>query len=336
MQFVMILFILGALAAPWAEGKSDVDFDPFKPTIQELKKKMSQYDPVDLPKRLLSKDARVFYAPTESLVWSQPEVALLKVIESIQEAQSAYNVKYDDGRYLLDHDDGASVFPDNRSIKVVRFQKHLYIIDGHHKHATSIFFGAKTVPVEVIADYSDLTEKKVHKKLVERGLAYGFEADGSPSDHFWLPSQVVDNEMLYLARLIEHKIKLEIRFGELRILSHSGADWPLLLKLNEDVPFLEFFIAKALTDAGMRYNPKWGNELPKPIVAEIRDILIKASRQKDSPLGLALILSEDLNLSRLDRDSQVRDLVMELILKHFGKRSKCSGYLTPRGRDEND
>lgn len=332
MRKLGMFFILGVLAGSFAEGKKGGN--PFFPSQGEFSAAMSRFESEPLPKALRDKDHRIFYAPVGSLFWSQPSYAFLKVRENIQEAETDYEVKFKDGEYEFDHDDGQSIYPDHRSIKVIRYGHYLYIVDGHHKHAASVFFGARTVPVEVVADWNnlDLSERKFRQKMVNEGLAYPYEQDGRPSERFWLPSEVINDDLLYLARLIEHKIKLEIRFGELRVLSHSGAPKPLVLKLNEDVPFLEYYIAKELADAGIVYDPAWGSDLPAHVLDRIRSVLLRAWQRKDSKLRLALIVKADLDLRRMDESSEVRDQVVELILKHFRSRIQCGRLLTSEVR----
>lgn len=175
-------------------------------------------------------------------------------------------------RWNLKYDKGNSILNLEESIPVVKGPFGYVLTDGHHHMLASLKFGAKTVPIKVIADLSALDEKSFWIEMEKRGWAYPYNILGEPSP---LPKdfkQLQDDPNRYFAALIARKCKSD---GDIN--TSIGAEFPVWIKVGKDIPFIEFRISDALWKQELHYRYSMGLNPPVEFVEEARRILLKAN-----------------------------------------------------------
>ncbi len=63
----------------------------------------------------------------------------------------------------------------------------------------------------------------------------------------------------------------------------KGAKAGTRIKINDSTPFIEFYIAKALSDAGIKYKSEWGTNIPPEIEDRARAVLLEAKKSSKHP-----------------------------------------------------
>lgn len=305
------------------------------PDGDEFAAVLAQHRTEALPTDFVGDEDKVVYAPISALISGQPTFSYLKVRDNLSEAYELYGLKYRDKEFRRQYDKGRSLYPLDRKIKGILFRGHVYVIDGHHKILTSMYTRASTVPVHIVNVWAApkwrgiKSKKDFHRRMVEMGFAYEFDKKGKAVNHFWTFSEVEDEPNLYLARLIIHKLKLALQFSRLDLVGHSGARFPVILKVNEDIPFLEFYIANILRLNGIYYNPDWGNEIPNSQLSKIREVIGQARYSRQANLRKMIYVADpNLDLKHLDDDVDVRRRVLNLLFSHFRKQFLCEDILS--------
>jgi hypothetical protein len=228
-------------------------------------------------------------------------------------------------RWQLPHDHGRSVYGFDKRIHGVFYRGYIYIIDGHHRALVSTYLGSETLPVEVVADWSRLySPKQFRRELESRGLAYWQDHSGLRSEALDL-CELIDDPNLQLARYLIHRVNVDLQFGNFSISKKSGAERPLLLKINQDIPFLEFLVADALRRAGVQFNVRrQESDLRRGELKEYLAILREAAKDPSSPLNRVLLLDSPKDVRKLD--------LRALILRHL-KQNECAALLVNEGTE---
>lgn len=298
------------------EGAFAPQFQDFIETIEANEK--SEKEAVELPIEL----GAVQYISVQSIFASQPEFTFLKVLKELKEAESAFGVRFSKKtkKFKLAYSKGRSAFPSSKTAFGILYKGHIYLVDGHHKVLVSLYFGAKALPVRVLDDWSSLSNAAFSKRMQDSRFAY--------SDKFYFFSELRDNPNLYLARLLIQKVKGTIELEQFNISSVQGAKKPLLLKYNEGIPFIEFYLADLMSRNGIYYKNKWGDKIPLKVRKKIKKLLEQDVIKKGSPLYGAILVSEQEPIESLSpRYNQLR---ARLIFDSWINKISCDEFIQPK------
>jgi hypothetical protein len=301
------------------------DLETFNKIVKKnWKEKVAEKEP--LPKIEIGS---VQYLPPEVLKASQQEFTFIKITDEIQEVTEKFRTEYDakTKTFKFAFDQGRSALPTQKAAIGILHRGKIYLVDGHHKVLLSLYLNAETIPVHVLEDWSDFSPLEFRKKMIEQGYAYAYDKNGDPIDRFSDFDEMKDNPNLFLSRLLIQKVKGGIELEKFNIYSVSGAKKPLILKFNEGLPFVEYFIADLLAENDIIYDPEWERKVPKPVRKQIRALLEEEAQNPKSLLrDVILVGKEDEISSRGPEENAKR---VELIFKHFAARINCDKFISP-------
>ena len=157
-----------------------------------------------------------------------------------------------------------SILSKDRAIPVIVGPKDvgLVVVDGLHSILASLQFGAKTVPIKIIADLSNLSENSFWQEAARRNFVYLYNIFGDPIYRIskgwnWGKfGNLKDDPNLYFASISARKCLSPTQ----QIDQTIGADHPLWVKIGGDIPFVELKIADALSNDKVNYNYALGND----------------------------------------------------------------------------
>lgn len=271
------------------------------------------------------------FVPLSLIKASQPGFTAIKLVDELREAVDRYGVEMTEKGPVLR--DGRSVYPPHKKAFGVVYDGRVYLLDGHHKALISLYFNAHSMPVEIIADWTRnssgklRTEAEFREKMTDpkNAYAYPFDSEGAPTSQFFDLCDLRDDPNLYLARLLIQKVKATVSLESLQVREVSGSDHPLILKLNEGVPFLEFYIAATLSREGITYEREWRKDIPDKVRTQIRKALQEEVERDNSPLRRIILLDDYANLPTEERSLDRKR--MKIIYKHLLNRLECDDLL---------
>lgn len=165
--------------------------------------------------------------------------------------------------------------------------------DGHHSVQESLYLGANSFPVKLIADLSNLSMDKAWIELEKMKRVYLISIDGKKR---WPPakfSHLINDPLRYFIGLTALKL-----FRDLTI-QPKGTAYPLWIKNNQTVKFIEFIMADRLYSSEINfiekniYNPPFDSETvedARKILAT--DLYIFENYLIDTPIPTDIIVSE--------------------------------------------
>ncbi|MDF2578103.1 MAG: hypothetical protein K0S74_1587 [Chlamydiales bacterium] len=203
----------------------------------------------------------------------QLRYASRNVEDKIQIAQEKGDLEWDSThkKWIYKQGQGLSIYPLNKALPIIKSVFGFVLVDGHHDLLASITVGAKTIPVKIIMDLSDLSEEDFWNKAEEMGLVYLYDLKGNKSAPPAYFKQLQDDPNRYFAAIIARKYEKEAD-----VTGSQGADYPLWIKKGKDIPYIEFKIADALWRANLIYSYKMGDNPPVEFVEKARQVLIQA------------------------------------------------------------
>lgn len=209
-----------------------------------------------------------FYIHYSSLFPAQTRISQDGVEEKIEKAKAKGNAVWDQGAgsWSFKHDSGKSILSIKSPIPIVKAPFGFIPADGHHDIRASLELGAETIPVQIIADLSHLSIEEFWEQAEAEGWAYLYNLEGvktTPVEHF---QDLVDDPNRRFAGITARKYDSD---G-----SSRGAEYPLWIKMERDVPFIEFIIGDALRQNGLVFP---GNEPSIEFVEKARQILLNAN-----------------------------------------------------------
>lgn len=174
--------------------------------------------------------------------------------------------------WKYEHHKGTSVFSKKDALPVVETNFGYVLIDGHHDVMSSLELQAKMIPIKIISDFRHLSKEEFWKMAEEKGLVYLYKINGEkglPPSSF---TNLIDDPNRYFAAITARKYSEKHGTTE-----SKGAEHPIWIKINKDIPFIEFKIANALFAKGFVYDPlKMGNPPKIDVVEQARKILQEA------------------------------------------------------------
>lgn len=269
------------------------------------------------------------YVPMNELIRGQDEISVDNTRAKLSERINAQDLSYDSNqkKWQLNHDGGRSTCVLADPIDVVRGPNGYVIVDGHHDYYLALYVDAKTIPIRVVDDLSALSPLEFWRELKARQLVFLKETAEK------LALKDPDNGMVgdfpnrYLAGLIALKAayKTDLQTGALAVVAQkSGTPEPVWIKVNESIPFIEFYIAHALADAGIFYDAHWGTKIPQHVLHAARQALIAERASGRYPL------LSSIPLITTDQDARTM-LADKALTKAFLERpASCKAIFSPK------
>jgi hypothetical protein len=236
------------------------------------------------------------YVPIRVLLRAQDEISVDNILAKLADRQAAKDLKWDDhaDHWQLNHDHGRSSVPLNDPISVVKGPQGFVVTDGHHDLFLALYVGAKSISIVVKEDLSALSALKFWEVLKSRRLSL---MTASPEALSIAPPKmedIRDNPNRYLASLLALKVKAKLKKGSAEIGNVKGTPDAVWIKVNDSVPFVEFYIATALSEAGIHYESSWGKSVPADIIEKARKTILIASKSGLHPELESIPVLEDL------------------------------------------
>jgi hypothetical protein len=225
------------------------------------------------PQEQVACTASEVYLDCEQIFPTQLRYSSENVQSKIEAIVRAKKAVWDEtsGSWQLMYNDGKSVYGEEDAVPVVNGPYGYFLCDGHHHILASLHFGAQAIPARVIANFSSLDENAFWKEMEKKGWAYPYNILGeratAPKDFKLLQ----DDPNRFFAALIARKCGPDADLSASR-----GAEYPVWIKVGQDIPFIEFQIADALWKQGLRYEYSMGENPPAEFVEEARKILREA------------------------------------------------------------
>ena len=187
----------------------------------------------------------------------------------------------------------------------------------------STYAGAKTIPVQLIADWSRKSEARFFADMKKQNLSYYVGLNGE-----WLGPgefcEMADDPMILLARKLLRRIDLtyDSETGKFAILRERGAEVAIGIKINRDVPFTEQEIARILRSRGITWSK--GDELNVELLTQYLEILLE--ERDGSRLDQLLLLDYPMTVAELKTKKKA------ILQSHF-QRIQCEFQLSPGDQD---
>ena len=225
----------------------------------------------------------VSFVPLRSLIRGQDQISIDNILfEKLAERQKNQDIVLDAQAqtWELKNDLGRSSVPLADPILGIRGPQGILVIDGHHDLFLGLYVGAQSIAINVKEDLSSLSPIEFWKTMKQRNLVYLPQDAESLAKSPPEMMKVRDNPNRYLATLLALKVATDsspnLSTGALEIKAVKGAKVPVWIKLNNSIPFVEFFVARILSDAGIFYDASWGRTVPDAVIERARVAMLAA------------------------------------------------------------
>ena len=226
-------------------------------------------------KTVKNKSREVQYIPYEQIYPGQIRYSSYNVADKINKLKEKYAVVWSSEEQCWKYrfHDGTSVLSIQDALPVVRAPFGYVLIDGHHDVLSSLAVHAKMIPIKVVDDLQVLSLDEFWRCAEERGYVYLYNTNGEKSIALNSFSDLLDDPNRYFAAITARKYNTKVIGTD-----SKGAEFPLWIKINKGIPFIEFKIANALFAKGFVYDPETMGNPPKDEVTEqARAILLAAN-----------------------------------------------------------
>jgi hypothetical protein len=218
----------------------------------------------------------VEYVSYHKIFPAQMRYSEQNVLEKVAKANAKGKATWNkaEKRWEYEHHHGTSILPKKKALPVVHAPFGYVLTDGHHDVLSSIKLGAEMIPIKVIKDLSHLSEKQFWNEAEQNGWAYLYTTSGekvSPPKEF---SELKDDTNRYFAAITARKYTS----NDDGSYSSKGANYPLWIKVDKDIPFIEFKIANALFAKDFVYDSEQMKNSPSDeVIEQARKILLEAN-----------------------------------------------------------
>ncbi|MCC2646812.1 MAG: chromosome partitioning protein ParB [Rickettsiaceae bacterium] len=204
-----------------------------------------------------------------SLDWLRPTQIRKSSVSVANKLAKSKGINYNDGKSMLSIGEAIPVFKGHDG--------YLYLIDGHHSVLASIEAKAKTIPVLILDDLSDLEEEKFWEAAVAKNYAYLKDMNGNihaPPKTF---SDLLEDSLKYFASITAFKCQPGQPLNALDY--ENNIEHPLWIKVGNSVPFIEFIISNELYKNNFKFanQDRLNKEKLNGKIEEARKILQNSS-----------------------------------------------------------
>lgn len=214
------------------------------------------------------------YIPIKAITPGQLRYSELNVQEKVTAAKKKGTVQTIHGKNTYAYNNGTSILDKPLPIIIAPFGPVL--VDGHHDLLASKELGASTVPVYVMADFSSLSPAEFWDHATKKGLVYPYTI----TKEHKIPTsfdELTDDPNRFFAALVARKC-VKLTDGTMAATASPKtplADYPIWVKFENQIPFIEFKISDVLADAAIFYKNEWGYSVSENFVEAARKALIK-------------------------------------------------------------
>lgn len=334
-----------ALAPHFAAAKT-VPVPPLKPSREEFREFCRYYREQGRKSKSTARIPRpkigsgVAFVPVAAVEAGQNRFSFIRLTAALKKLSKLENLDNDKARnagYIAAYDHGRSFFPKYRKTTGLYYRGKVYILDGHHRALLSTYLGAETMPMEIIADWSHLDPDAFLVEMYNHGYSYFLNYMGEPQNPLDL-CDLLDDPYLALARELLLRVDIQVKVIKLKkkaknkgampkykikILDRRGSSLPIAIKINRDIPFLEFEIADRLRRAGVQWNS--ADTLTPEIEQKFLEILNQ--RNDSERFAQVLLLEYPTFVEELDNEQ-----LEKMLLNHIN-RVRCEHQLAPGDAD---
>lgn len=318
MKFCLQVFLFAVATFFLGEGFTLADSSNvfLRTVLQQWEKLLPVADVDKLPKQ-----GEIDFLPIRGLILGQDQISVDNVMAKLEEKKINNDIDWKSKKkeWRLAHNEGHSAVSKLDPIRVVKGPDGYVILDGHHDLFLSLYVGADTIAANVEEDLSNMSREEFWKTLKDRKLVYLKAPLSQLIKRSPRISDVIDNPNRYLASLIALKVGTKEKHGDTEIVSVKHMGKPIWIKIDDSVNFIEFHIAKALSDAGIQYQSEWKKDVPKEVVEKIRAVLIEAQASGKYPR-----LEEIPILPSKDAHNNSKDLLK--FINHFATESCANNF----------
>ena len=214
----------------------------------------------------LLKKGQKGYVSIKLITPGQVRYSALNVEEKVKKAKDSGAAIKKSGGYVFKFDNGKSIVEEKNALPVIRAKDGYVLLDGHHDVLSSKELGAKTVPIEVKEDMSNLSinDPTLWEQAEAKKLVYLYDLSGkrvTPPPSF---DTMENDPNRFFATLIMHRCDTDASGKVSNDYSLSkdvyGYTYPVWIKINKDTPFIEFYISDLLNKYKVKYEDKMGKD----------------------------------------------------------------------------
>ena len=223
------------------------------------------------------------------------------VVSKIAKVLKRYGVfSNESGKICGRFDNGRSVYPKSKAIKVVRGPESDIIVDGHHTFLSALYFGASTIPVQLIGDYRHWQPDDFWVMAERQRLVYLINSNGVSQR----PGNMLDLKNDPLRSLLS-EISYKLKAGnvdKLRCLARRSESAVFILdKTNRGAPFVELVLADYLYQEGVKYHDELTSADYESIRVDIKKAVSAIAHSGRDLKSLGVYLPEEFLMSSSDR-----------------------------------
>lgn len=312
---IVIFILLFGLPAAFAQPMHTIPA-----SFEELMERVRENYRFTQPdyEQLQAEAGQVLYVPVSSLKSGQHQISFLTVQDKIKN----FIKTYPEGD-RLPFDEGRSLYPPETSGQAILLKHSILLIDGNHKAMNSLWWGAETVPVEVLHDWRDRTLTEAYNDLLQQHLIWPYDVDGSQSRRIRLMTELEDNPLRNWVASVLGKVKLSEEKSGIEIKSKKEVENPIAVKVGRDIPYHEWVLVLALTFTGFTEYLEEDRSLTPETIEFARTRLKQALKDEDFPERERLsriLFIEDAEVYRNDKK------LLKLIRKYLKGRD-CKSKL---------
>lgn len=234
---------------------------------------------------------------TQHLYPGQTSYSFLTVQAKIRDWVESGELVWNDREreWALPYDRGRSAMQDRVALGVLTDQGIL-VLDGHHKIMAAMYLGSRRVPVRLIKDFRRLSRKaSFYSEMQAKGLVFLWRHDRvrdarRPPEYF---HEMLDDPNRHFAALITGKLRVKKIKRHYEVLERRGPNSALAVKINRDIPFFEWILARVLREGGFVYDATWSDAHFAKELERARQILLNAQQDKDSIMRWIALLQGD-------------------------------------------
>lgn len=205
------------------------------------------------------------YVPIADITPGQVRYAEMNVQEKVANAIAHNNAVKKGNTYLLKFDNGKSILDQKNALPVLKAKDGYVLLDGHHDLLSSMRLGATTVPIEVTQELKNLSIKDPDfwQKAETQKLVFLYNIKGERVATLPRFDMMEDDPNRFFVTLVLHRCNTEngkVVYDYAVSQDVYGHQTPILIKIDKDIPFLEFYVADLLRAYGVEYNNKQGKD----------------------------------------------------------------------------
>ncbi len=263
------------------------------------------------------------YISLTELIRGQSQISVENIDAKLLEKLALQDLSWDQGAWKLARDSGKSIVPTTDPISVVKGPQGYVVIDGHHDLYLSLFVGASSIAVRVEEDLSNLSPLDFWSRLKKRSLVLLPESAAELAKRPPDMTVIKNNPNRYLAALLALKVQADLSQGQITIQKVKGTSSAVWVKLNNSIPFIEFYLAELMSQAGVEYDARWGTQVPSEVVAKVRTALLHPQNEAHTRKIEKLLIIDEAK-SKLGM-SQDQAFLLKELQKHYQPRfgSQC-------------